>query len=71
MERKGQDILTFSWSQRKDKCHIPYVHVLCTMPAPSLYGRSGQEYRLEHAVKFARTFFSTLKKEEYSLTSVQ
>jgi hypothetical protein len=39
MERKGQGILTFSWPQREDKCHIPLVYVLCTMPAPSLYGR--------------------------------
>jgi hypothetical protein len=50
MVRKGQDILTFSWPQREDKCHIPFVHVLCTVPAPSLCGRSGQPYRLQHAV---------------------
>jgi hypothetical protein len=31
MERKGFDILTFSWPQREDKCHIPFVRVLCTI----------------------------------------
>jgi hypothetical protein len=50
MERRGQDILTFSWPQREDKHHISFVHVLCTVPAPPLYERSGQQYRLEHAV---------------------
>jgi hypothetical protein len=34
MERKGQDILTFSWPQREGRCHIPLVHVLCTVPVP-------------------------------------
>jgi hypothetical protein len=28
MERKGQDILTFSWPQREDICHIPFVHIM-------------------------------------------
>jgi hypothetical protein len=50
MEKRGQDTFTFSWPQREDKCHIPLVHVLCTLPAPSLYGWSGQQYRLEHTV---------------------
>jgi hypothetical protein len=50
MERKGQDILTFLWPQREDKCHIQFNHVLCTVPAPSLNGRSGWQYRLEHAL---------------------
>jgi hypothetical protein len=50
MEIKGQDILTFSWPQREDKCLIPFVHVLCTVPAPSLYGKSGQQYRLQNTV---------------------
>jgi hypothetical protein len=31
MERKGQDILTFSWPQREVKCRIPFARVLCTV----------------------------------------
>jgi hypothetical protein len=50
MERKGKDILTFSWPQTEDKCHIPFFHVLCTVPALSLYGRSKQQYRHQLAV---------------------
>jgi hypothetical protein len=62
--------LIFSWSQREDKCHIPLVHVLCTAPAPSLYGRSGQQYKLEQAVTDSLQELSSVhwKKEEYSLT---
>jgi hypothetical protein len=33
VKRKGQDACTFSWPQREDKCHIPSVLVLCTVPA--------------------------------------
>jgi hypothetical protein len=40
MEMKGQN-MTFSWPQREDECHIPFVHVLHTVPASSLYGRGG------------------------------
>jgi hypothetical protein len=47
MDRKN--ILTFSWPQ-EDKRDILFVHVLCTVPAPSLCGRSEQQYKLQHAV---------------------
>jgi hypothetical protein len=39
MEREGQDIVEFSWPQKK-KCHSPFFHVLCTVPA-SLFRRRG------------------------------
>jgi hypothetical protein len=37
MERKGYDVLTFSWPQKKVKHHVPFDHVLCTVPAPTLW----------------------------------
>jgi hypothetical protein len=32
MKRERQDILTFSWSQREDKCRIPVVLVCVQSP---------------------------------------
>jgi hypothetical protein len=37
VERKGYDVLTFSWPQKEVKYHIPFVHVLCTVPAQTLW----------------------------------
>jgi hypothetical protein len=58
MERKRHNILTFfifSWPQREDRSHIPYVQVLSALPAPSTHGMSGQQYKLKHAV--THTYF--------------
>jgi hypothetical protein len=66
IERKGKDILTFSWPQREDKCHIPFVHVLCTVPAPSFYGRSKQQYRHQYAVTVivCKNFLQYIEKKK-------
>jgi hypothetical protein len=47
---KGTKYFDILWPQREDKCHIPFVYILCIVPAPSIYDRNGQLYRLEHVV---------------------
>ena len=42
-----RDRLCVSWYKHDNQCWVPFQHILCTVTAPQLQGRSGWQYSLE------------------------
>jgi hypothetical protein len=69
MEREGQDILTFSWPQREDKCHTSVVFHLQSQDRNCMEG-------VDNSIDLRMLLQNTLQeltsvhlKKDYSLTA--
>ena len=42
-----RDGLRWSWYEQDNQCWVPFQHILCSVTAPQLQSRGGQQYSLE------------------------
>ncbi|CAH0556044.1 unnamed protein product [Brassicogethes aeneus] len=45
--QRHKDTNVLSWPSREDSCFVPFEHVLCVIPAPSVKGSTGRQYVLD------------------------